>query len=225
VVVPDIRFKIGEPGPSALNCVESAARFISKQPWADSSRMGIDGHSFGGYETNYLVTHSRLFAAAAEVAGATDFIGDYNGLTYGYGGGLGNSQQFVYETAQYRIGASLWQRPDLYIRNSPVLKANEVTTPLLMMHNMKDGSVPFAQAVEFYTGLRRSGKRVWLLQYDDGGHSVGGKDALDYTIRVSQFFDHYLKGALPPKWMTEGVPARMKGLRTGYELDESGREP
>jgi dipeptidyl aminopeptidase/acylaminoacyl peptidase len=144
---------------------------------------------------------------------------------YGFGGGAGSSAAFIYETGQLRIGASLWQRPDLFIQNSPVLNANKVSTPLLMMHNHRDASVPFEQAVEFFTALRRLGKRVWLLQYDEGSHIVDVADAMDYTVRVTQFFDYYLKGALPPIWMTEGIPARSKGIKTGYDLDVSGKTP
>ncbi len=81
------------------------------------------------------------------------------------------------------------------------------------------------QSVEFFTGLRRLEKPVWMLQYDEGGHGVSGKDAVDWTIRMTQFFDYYLKGAAPPKWMTEGIPAKLKGIETGYELDNSGKKP
>ena len=218
VFIPDIHYKIGRVGESVVNCVISAARYLSKMPWVDAAKMGIQGHSFGGYETNYLVTHTHLFAAAAEAAGQTDFISGYGGLAYGYGG-LGSSREMMYETNQSRIGATLWQRPDLYIRNSPVLKADQVRTPLLMMHNNKDGAVPFEQAVEFFTALRRLGKRVWMLQYDKEGHIVYAKDAEDYTIRLTQFFDHYLKGEAAPEWMIRGIPARWKGIRDGYELD------
>jgi dipeptidyl aminopeptidase/acylaminoacyl peptidase len=120
----------------------------------------------------------------------------------------------------------LWQRPDRYIEESSVLRADRVTTPLLMMHNKGDEAVPLQQGVEFFTALRRLGKKVWMLQYDKGGHGVTDPDdAKDYTIRLTQFFDHYLKGAPAPKWMTEGVPARLKGIESGLELDASGREP
>jgi hypothetical protein len=88
------------------------------------------------------------------------------------------------------------------------------------MHNKRDGAVPWSQAVEFFTALRRHGKKVWMLQYDQGAHGVDGRDAMDYTIRMTQFFDHYLKGQLAPRWMTVGIPASKKGLDLGYELDE-----
>ncbi|HEY4061119.1 MAG TPA: prolyl oligopeptidase family serine peptidase [Puia sp.] len=225
IFVPDIYYKIGMPGESCVNAVVSAAHYLSQLPYIDAKHMGIQGHSFGGFETNYLVTHTHLFAAAAEAAGKADYINDYGSLMYGYGG-AGSSSQFFNEIGQGRIGATLWERQDLYIKNSPILRANHVTTPLLMMHNKRDGSVPFSQAIEFFTDLRRLRKRVWLLQYDEGTHTISEKrDARDYTIRLCQFFDHYLKEKPAPEWMTVGIPARLKGLKTGYELDKSHHEP
>jgi dipeptidyl aminopeptidase/acylaminoacyl peptidase len=223
VCTPDIDYKIGEPGESALNCVESAARFLIQMPWVDAKKMGLQGHSFGGYQTNYIVTHSNLFAAAAEASGTSDFISDYGGLIERSSIGAGISAQGRYENSQSRIGATLWQRPDLYIKNSPIFFVDKVTTPLLMMSNKNDITVAFEQAIELFTALRRLNKRGWLLQYDDSHHALNSKESsLDYTIRLTQFFDHYLKGAPPPKWMTQGIPAKLKGVENGYELDPNG---
>lgn len=225
VFEPDIYYETGHPVKSVLNSVVSAARYLSKLPFVDSVRLGIQGHSFGGSETNFLITHTNLFAAAAEASGGSDMISDYNSLRFGFNGdGAGN--QFQYELNQYRIGATLWSHPELYIENSPILSANHVTTPLLIMHNKKDESVPFSQGVELFMALRRLGKKVWLLQYDEGGHVIGrAQDQRDFTIRMEQFFNYYLKDALPPIWMTEGIPAKWKGIHTGYELDRSGKKP
>jgi len=221
VFEPDIHFKIGFTGESALTSVIAAVSYLSKYSWIDKYRMGIQGHSFGGFETNYIVSHTSIFAAAMESAGSSDCISAY-GEIRSFGG---ISDQYMLENDQMRIGASLSDRQDLYIANSPVLSANNITTPLLMMHNKKDNLVPFEQGVELFTGLRRLGKKVWMLQYDNGSHGISGDGAIDYTIRLFQFFDHYLKGAPPPKWMTQGIPARMKGIDDGLELDNSGRKP
>ena len=220
VFVPDIHYKIGFTGESAVNSIVSAAQYLAKLPWVEPHKMGIQGHSYGGFETNYVVTHTHLFAAAAEAAGVTNLISGYDEIT-----GWGTSRQEDYEIYQGRMRATLWKRPDLYIRESPIFSANKVTTPLLMMHNAPDGAVPFGQAIELYSALRRLGKKVWLLQYDEGGHSVNGKDARDYTIRLTEFFNYYLKGSPPPKWMTVGIPAKFKGIENGYELDTSGAKP
>jgi hypothetical protein len=93
------------------------------------------------------------------------------------------------------------------------------------MHNEKDSNIQWRQGIELYMALRRLGKKCWMLQYDNGYHAVLGRDAVDYTTRLTQFFDYYLKGALPPVWMTQGVPYALKGLDTGYELDRSGQKP
>ncbi len=221
VFTPDIHYIIGRTGESVYNSVVSAAQYLSELDWVDKSKMGINGHSFGGYETNYLVTHTQMFAAAVSGAGVSNLISHYGGLQ---GRWLGSaSGQGMYESSQMRLRYTLWQRPDLYITNSPIFKLNEVTTPLLLMHNKGDELVPWMQSVELFSGLRRLGKKVWLLQYDEGTHGLGLKESVDYTIRITQFFDHYLKNALPPKWMTEGIPASLKGIEMGYDLDTNDK--
>ncbi len=210
---PDIHYRIGMTGESVCNSVVSAAKYLSQIPWIDSSRMGINGHSFGGYETNYLVTHTQLFAAAVSSAGISNLTSHYGGLLGKFYGS--STGQGMNESSQMRIGRTLWQRPDLYIANSPIFKIDCVTTPLLIMHNKGDEVVPWMQSVEFFTGLRRLGKKVWMLQYDEGTHGVGGKESIDFTTRITQFFDYYLKKSPPPKWMTEGIPAKLKRNRHG----------
>lgn len=220
VFTPDIHYTKGQTGKSALNSVVGAAKYLMKFPWVDSDRMGIQGHSFGGYETNYLVTHSIIFAAAMSSAGISNMVSDYGSL-----GGDGAVLQYKFEAGQYRIGFNMWERPDLFIINSPAMRANNVSTPLLMVNNKNDGAVPFTQGVEFFTALRRLGKKVWMLQYDGEGHGIINEGASkDYTIRMTQFFDHYLKGKPAPKWMTQGVPAYMKGINN-MQLDLETKTP
>jgi hypothetical protein len=95
-----------------------------------------------------------------------------------------------------------------------------------MMNNKSDEVVPFAQGGEFFTALRRLGKKVWMLQYDGEGHSLSrGKVAEDFHKRMMQFFDHYLKGSPAPKWMTKGLPAQLKGIENGFEIDSEVKTP
>ena len=94
-----------------------------------------------------------------------------------------------------------------------------------MMNNSNDYDIPFDQGIQFFNALRRLGKKAWMLQYDNGDHGVHDKDALDYTMRLSQFFDYYLKDSPPAKWMTKGIPAMLKGVDSGFELDCSGDNP
>ena len=212
---PNIYYKNGEPGESAYNSVVSAAKHLAKLPFVDSAKMAIQGQSWGGYQVAYLVTRTKMFAAAGAGAPVANMTSAYGGIRWG----SGLSRQFQYERSQTRIGASLWQRRDLYIKNSPLFSADKIVTPLLIMHNDKDGAVPWYQGIEFFTALRRLNKKVWLLQYNDEDHNlVERRNRKDLSIRLSQFFDHYLKGAPAPRWMTEGVPAIEKGIDWGTEI-------
>jgi dienelactone hydrolase len=221
VFVPDIHFKIGHTGQSACDAVVSAAQYLSKYPWVNKNKMGLQGHSHGSFETNYIVSHSSLFTAACSNSGATDIISKYGKKT-----DRNDRKQWYYETTQGRIGASLWENPELYIENSAIFKADKVTTPLLIMHNKKDGSVPFDQGAEWFNHLSYLGKKVWLISYDGETHTIAErKNQLDFTIRMQQFFDHYLKDKPAPIWMTQGVPDSDKGIISGLQLDTSGQTP
>jgi len=231
VFTPDIYYSIASKGgktigEAALNSVVSAAIALSKLPYVNNRKMAIVGHSFGGGETNYILTHSKMFAAACSAASTvSDEISAYLGLLYRRGKPFNFFRLSNAETDHDMIGATLWERPDLYIKASPVFQANKVNTPLLLMHNLGDETTNWEQSVELYMALRRLGKKVWLLQYDDGDHSLSGRDAQDYTIRLTQFFNYYLKDELPPKWMTEGILAYLKGFEMKFELDSSGKTP
>lgn len=220
VVVPDIHYVIGNTGKSALGCVESAAKYLIAQfPWIDTNRLGLNGHSFGGMQTNYIIANSTMFAAAVSACGWADQISMYNSIN---NLSLGISRHRGAEGNHMNLGATLWERPDVYIENSPILKANHVKTPLLMMNNMNDNDIEFMiGGVEFFTALRRNGKIVWMLQYDGEGHILGHTHYAkrDFTIRTQQFFDHYLKGQPAPLWMTAGIAAKDKGKVFGYQID------
>jgi dipeptidyl aminopeptidase/acylaminoacyl peptidase len=212
---PNIYYKDGEPGESAYNSIVSAGKYLSKMKFVDSTKMAIQGQSWGGYQVAYLVTRTKMFAAAGAGAPVANMFSAYGGIRWG----AGISRQFQYERSQTRLGATPWQRPDLYTKNSPLFKADKVTTPLLLMHNDKDGAVPWYQSIEFFTALRRLDKKAWFLQYNDEDHNlVERRNRKDLSVRLSQFFDHYLKGAPMPKWMVEGVPAANKGIDWGFDI-------
>ena len=214
---PNIYYKVGEPGESAYNSVVSAAKYLSKMKFVDSTKMAIQGQSWGGYQVAYLITRTNMFAAAGAGAPVANMFSAYGGIRWG----TGISRQFQYERTQSRIGYTPWQRPDLYMKNSPLFRADKVNTPLLMMHNDKDGAVPWYQGIEYFTALRRLGKKVWMLQYNDEDHNlVERRNRKDLSIRLAQFFDHYLKGAPMPVWMKEGVPAVNKGIDWGLEIKQ-----
>jgi dienelactone hydrolase len=215
VFTPDIHYVQGHPGNSVLNTVTSAARYLSQLPYIDSKHIGLQGHSRGGWETNFIITHTNIFAAAMSASGFCDYVTLYNQIR---SLSSGISRQPAYEISYQRIGATLWEKPELFIENSPIFFVNKVTTPLLMMNNKADSDVPFEQGVEFFCALRRLGKKAWMLQYDDEDHLVFDKASEDLTIRMKQFFDYYLKGEPPPEWMVNGIPAINKGTDRGFKV-------
>jgi len=197
VFCPDIHFTVGDPGSGIYDYVVSGAQMMAKRSWVDSGRMGIQGHSQGGYEVNYLITRTKLFHAAVSAAGVSDLVSLYGLEGFAYGAGPAAAEQ-----RQSRMGASLGECPRCYINNSPVFRADRVETPLLLMQNPKDPNVPWEQSLEYYIGLRRLGKKVWFVQYANANHIVlSGIDVLDYTQKMTEFFDYYLKGSPFPEWM------------------------
>ncbi|HVS95099.1 MAG TPA: prolyl oligopeptidase family serine peptidase [Puia sp.] len=216
VFTPDMHYRIGHPGQSVVNTIVSAAECLSRRPYVDARHMGIQGHSRGGWETNYILTHTHLFAAAMSSSGFCDYVALYNGARLLRSG---ISRQTTYEKVYQRIGTTLWDRPDLYIENSPIFQAAKVTTPVLMMANKVDNDVPFEEGVQLFTALRRLGKRAWMLQYDGQSHLVTSERAMtDLETRMKQFFDVYLKDSACPRWMLYGIPAKDKGVEDGLQL-------
>ena len=214
---PNIYYKTGEPGQSAFNSVVSAAKYLSKMPWVDSTRMAIQGQSWGGYQVAYLITKTNIFRAAGAGAPVSNMTSAYGGIRWG----PGINRQFQYEKQQSRIGATLWQRPDLYIKNSPLFAADKINTPLLIMHNDADGSVPWYQGIELFTAMKRLGKKVWMLEYNGEDHNlVERKNRKDLSVRLSQFFDYWLKDAKPADWIKYGVPASQKGINWGLKVEQ-----
>jgi len=216
VFVPDIPYKIGYPGESALNAVVPGVTELIKEGFVDEKNIGVQGHSWGGYQIAYMVTESNIFKAAEAGAPVSNMTSAYGGIRWA----SGMSRMFQYEETQSRIGGTLWEYPLRYIDNSPLFQADKIETPLLMMHNDADGAVPWYQGIELFVALRRLGKPAWMLNYNDEAHGLREyHNRRDWAIRMQQFFDHYLKGAPAPIWMSEGVPAIQKGKTLGLELD------
>ena len=214
VFVPDIHYTPGLPGESAYNYVCSGVEAVCDlYPNIDRKRIGIDGQSWGGYQTAYLVTRTNMFACAGSGAPVANMTSAFGGIRWD----TGDSRQAQYEQGQSRIGSNLWEAPELYIKNSPLFHANKCETPLLIMHNDADGAVPWYQGIELFMALRRLQKPVWLLQYNGEAHNIRErKNRKDITIRLQQFFDHYLKGDPMPRWMREGINPLRKGQEMGY---------
>lgn len=215
VFVPDIVYPLdGQPGEAAYNCVCSGAESLTRFPWVDAKNMAIQGQSWGGYQVAYLITRTNMFKAAGAGAPVSNMTSAYGGIRWE----SGMSRQFQYEQTQSRIGKTLWDGLDLYLRNSCLFSLPNVQTPVLIMHNDADGAVPWYQGIEMFMGLRRLQKPAWLLQYNNEAHNLKERrNRKDLTIRLQQFFDHYLKDAPMPAWMKYGVPMIRKGQYFGIE--------
>ncbi|MBP1650599.1 MAG: peptidase prolyl oligopeptidase active site domain protein [Bacteroidetes bacterium] len=218
VLVPDIHYEKGHPGKSAYDYVVSGARALAAHSWADSTRMGIQGQSWGGYQVAYLITATKLFSAAWAGAPVANMTSAYGGIRWE----SGMNRQFQYERSQSRIGATLWEKPELYIENSPLFHLPNVSTPLAIMANDADGAVPWYQGIELFTGMRRLGKPVWMLNYNNEAHNlIQRQNRKDISRREQQFFDHFLKGAPAPEWISKGVPALDKGRNWGWDIEKN----
>ncbi len=203
IFMPDIVYKIGYPGKSALDCVVPGVDAVVKQGFINEKAIGIQGHSWGGYQIAYMVTKTNKFAAAAPGALVSNMFSAYNGIRWG----TGLPRQFQYERTQSRIGANLWDATDKYMENSPLFAVKNVQTPILMLHNDNDDAVPWYQGIEFYLSLRRLGKEVYFFNYNGEFHGLRRRqNQKDYTRRMFEFFNHKLKGAPAPDWMQKGIP-------------------
>ena len=212
VFVPDIWYTRGYPGQSAYDYILSGTRAMIQKGFVDSTKVGLQGQSWGGYQIAYLITKTNLYAAAWAGAPVVNMTSAYSGIRWG----PGISRQFQYEKSQTRLGASLWERPDLYIKNSPLFSLPNIKTPLVIMSNDADDAVPWYQGIEMYSDMKRLNKKVWLLVYNNEAHNlVERKNRKDIQIREQQFFDTYLKGAPMPEWLSKGVPAVLKGRTWG----------
>ena len=214
---PDIPYTIGYPGESAYNAVMSGVTSLIDEGFVDKENIGLQGHSWGGYQIAHIITKTDLFKCAESGAPVVNMFSAYGGIRWG----SGRSRMFQYERTQSRIGATIWEKPIRYLENSPLFFLDKINTPVLILHNDSDGAVPWYQGIEFFVGMRRLGKPAWMLNYNGEPHwPLKLQNRKDFNLRMSQFFDYYLQGAPMPRWMDEGVPATEKGINQRLELLE-----
>jgi dipeptidyl aminopeptidase/acylaminoacyl peptidase len=227
VFMPDIVYTIGYPGQSALKCVLPGIQAVVDQGFVDEKAIGIQGHSWGGYQIAYMVTQTNRFRAAAPGALVANMTSAYSGIRWG----TGLPRQFQYEHTQSRIGGSLWEYPMRYLENSPVFRADRVQTPILMIHNDGDDAVPWYQGIEYYLALRRLDKEVYMFNYNGEPHGLRKRqNQKDYTRRTQEFFDYFLKGAPKPAWMESGIPfidreKEKEKYRTASDSKQTAQQP
>lgn len=210
---PDVYYVTGYPGQSAYNCVMSGVMALIDKGFVDDKHIGAQGHSWGGYQVAYLATRTSLFAAIESGAPVVNMFSAYGGIRWE----SGNNRSMQYEHQQSRIGATIWDAPQRYWENSPLFAIDKIKTPILIMANDQDGAVPWYQGIEFFVAMRRMGKPAWLMNYNGEPHWAQKlPNRIDFQRRMSQFFNHYLKGEVMPAWMEEGIPATEKDFTLGY---------
>jgi dipeptidyl aminopeptidase/acylaminoacyl peptidase len=208
VFEPDIHYEIGYPGESAVKSVVPGVQMLIDSGFVDRHAVGLQGQSWGGYQVAYIITQTSMFRAAMAGAPVANMTSAYGGIRWE----SGLARAFQYERTQSRIGGSIWEQPLRYLRNSPLFWADRIRTPLFIMHNDGDGAVPWYQGVELFVALRRLGKEVYLIDYNDESHNPTKRaNQLDIAMRMRQFFDHHLRGAPAPDWMVHGIPFLDKG--------------
>jgi dipeptidyl aminopeptidase/acylaminoacyl peptidase len=203
VLMPDITYLVNDPGISALTNVLAALTAAEKAGVVDPNRVGLHGHSWGGYETAFIVTQTNAFKCAIAGAPLTNLVSMYNSIYWN----TGSANQPLFESGQGRFTGGYWDNPEVYLRNSPVFHARNVQTPLLLVHNDRDGAVDWHQSIEYFNALRRLQKPVILLQYKGENHTLTKQaNKKDYAVRMREFFDHHLLGKPAPDWLKEGIP-------------------
>ena len=205
---PDIAYSNGYPGQSALKSIVPGVQTLIARGFVKENAIGLQGQSWGGYQTAYMITQTNMFKAAMAGAPVANMTSAYGGIRWE----SGLARAFQYEKGQSRIGGSLWQTPMRYLENSPLFYADRVQTPLLIMSNDGDGAVPWYQGIELFVALRRLGKEVYLVNYNGDAHNPRKRaNQKDIAMRMQQFFDHHLRGAPAPEWMEKGIPFLYKG--------------
>ncbi len=201
VFLPDIRFEIGHPGKSSTQTIINAAQKLIDLGIADPNNIGLQGHSWAGYQSAFMITQTDMFKAVVSGAPVSNMTSAYSGIRLK----SGLARQFQYETGQSRIGKNLFEGLDLYIENSPVFFADKVNTPIMIMFGDKDGAVPWQEGIQYYLALQRAEKDVIFLQYEGEPHHLKKfPNQVDFTIRMKEYFDHHLKGIPAPQWMVQG---------------------
>jgi len=202
VLHPDISYTIGDVGISATDCVVSATREVIAMGIVQSDKIALTGHSFGGYEANFIATQTSLFATIISGAGSSDLINTY--LSIGWNTGKPESWRF--EAHQYRMEQPMYTNMEGFLRNSPVMLASKISTPMLLWTGELDRQVHYYQSMESYNALRRLGKKVIMLVYPNNGHILTeSKSRADFTDRYETWLATYLKDAPTADWITKGM--------------------
>jgi dipeptidyl aminopeptidase/acylaminoacyl peptidase len=204
---PDIVYEINDPGMSAVNCVVPAVEEVLKTGMIDKDKVGLMGHSWGAYQTSFILTQTNIFKAGIAGAPLTNLISMSNSIYWN----TGTPDSKIFETSQGRFDGPWYERMEEHMRNSPMYQASKIKSPLLVAFGDKDGAVDWHQGIEMYSTMRRMEKPFIMLVYADENHGLAKKEnQIDYQKRQREFFDHYLLGKTAEKWITDGVSQQEK---------------
>ncbi len=201
---PDVEFIKGNPGVSSTKVLENAVKAVVERGDVDAEKVGLIGHSWGGYQAGYVPTQTNIFAASVAGAGLTELISMNLAVTPAFGGRPENDH---FEVGQERMGSAPWKSPDNYLKNSSVMQIEKLNTPILFEVGDNDQNVNWSQGIAYYNAARRAGKPFVLLVYAKEGHGLrNDKNKIDYQQRILKWFGHYLKGEKAEDWILNGIP-------------------
>jgi len=210
VLQPDVVYEIGKPGTSAVDCITSAVKQAIALGYADPKHIGLHGHSWGGYQSSYIVTQTDMFAAVVTGAPPTNLTSFYGELYKS----TGTVQQGITTVGQVRLGVGVdpWTNTKMFEDQSPIFHVKNIRTPFMILQGGDDNAVDYVEGLQFFNAAREQGKQVIFLSYPGQPHNLTDRaDQKDFAIRMKQYFDHYLMGAPMPKWMADGLPQTEKG--------------
>lgn len=200
---PDIEYKVNDPGRSAVWCVVPAVKAAIATGIVDTARIGLQGHSWGGYQTSFITTQTKIFKTAVAGAPLTDMTSMFGSVYWN----TGNTDGSIFIASQGRFTGGPNEVPEAYARNSPQTYAQNLSMPFMILHNDRDGAVDFNQGITYYNHLRQLGKDVVLLEYVGENHGLARPaNQKDYALRLTEWFDTLLRDQPAPKWMREGIP-------------------
>ncbi|MEO1023910.1 MAG: prolyl oligopeptidase family serine peptidase, partial [Bacteroidota bacterium] len=209
VFMPDILFEEGRPGTSSLDGISAAVQAVIDEGVADPDRIGLQGHSWGGYQSSFIVTQTDIFKAVVTGAPPTNLESFYNNIY----GNTGTNHHGIMEIGQVRMGRGVtpWTHRALYQEQNPMFHVPNISTPFMILHGTDDGAVDWSQGLEFYNAARRMGKEVIFLSYPGEGHHLRNEaNSKDFLVRMMEYFDYYVKGEEPADWILDGVPHLQK---------------
>lgn len=203
VFLPDILIQgIKGPGVDALESVESALDAVSGNGSIDINKIGLIGHSFGAYETDFIATHSKRFAAYVSGAGQSDLVWAYHSFNYNFKW----PDYLRIEDNQHKMGVSFSGNKQLYFLNNPLYYVEQVNAPVLLWSGLNDQNVTSDHTMAFYNALRRNKKDVIALYYKNQGHSIQElQSQFDLTSRIMDWFDYFLKENTKIEWISDGI--------------------